>query len=268
MDVTSLGWQTDLAMLRLGGSQLDDHGDHVVIRSPHNPTHWWGTFLLLSGPPPPEQTHEWLDRFRAHFPTASHTTLGFDGAHGSIEQLTGFATAGMTVEAATVMTAHGVREPASPNGEAHYKRLSTDDDWQQQVELSVACNEDGLEPGQYREFCSARSATRRLMVDSGCGAWFGAFLGGRMLSSMGLFTTRTGIARFQSVETHPDARRRGLAGTLVHRVAEFGFDELNAHTLVMIADPAYAAVRLYRSVGFTDTETQLQAESRPLATAT
>lgn len=265
VDVSSLGWQTDLEMLRLGGSQFEDRGDFLVIRSPHNPSHWWGNFLLLSGPPPAHDTQHWLDTFHAELPDAAHITMGFDGVTGSVEQLASFSDAGMTVEVATVMTAREVHEPPRPNSDALYRVLSSDDDWLQQVELAVACNEDDLEPGEYREFCAARAKTRRAMVDAGHGAWFGAFLRGRMLSSMGLFISSTGLARFQSVETAPDARGRGLAGSLVHRVSEFGFRELGAHTLVMIADPTYSAIRLYRSVGFTDTETQLQAEQRPHA---
>jgi predicted GNAT family acetyltransferase len=70
------------------------------------------------------------------------------------------------------------------------------------------------------------------------------------------------LARFQSVETHPEFRGRGLAGTLVHHVSCYGFGELGAKTLVMVADPHYLAVRVYRSVGFLDRESQLQAEVR------
>jgi predicted GNAT family acetyltransferase len=84
---------------------------------------------------------------------------------------------------------------------------------------------------------------------------------------MGLFTASPGLARFQNVKTHPDARGRGLAGTLVHRVSRYGFDELGADTLVMVADPDYLAIRIYRSVGFADTERQLQAERKPASSA-
>jgi predicted GNAT family acetyltransferase len=80
---------------------------------------------------------------------------------------------------------------------------------------------------------------------------------------MGLFRAGSGLARFQSVETRPEARGRGLAGTLVHHVSGYGFAELEARTLVMVADPAYLAIRVYRSVGFAETESQLQAERRP-----
>jgi predicted GNAT family acetyltransferase len=72
-----------------------------------------------------------------------------------------------------------------------------------------------------------------------------------------------GLARFQEVLTHPDARGRGLAGTLVHHVSRFGFNELGAETPVMVADPDYLAIRIHRSVGFEDTETQLAAMAAP-----
>ena len=41
------------------------------------------------------------------------------------------------------------------------------------------------------------------------------------------------------------------------------FEELGAETLVMVADPDYVAIRVYRSVGFDGTETQLQATRLP-----
>ena len=44
----------------------------------------------------------------------------------------------------------------------------------------------------------------------------------------------------------------------MHRVAAYGFDELAREVLVMVADPEYAAIRIYRSVGFDGTETQTE----------
>jgi predicted GNAT family acetyltransferase len=80
---------------------------------------------------------------------------------------------------------------------------------------------------------------------------------------MGLFRASPGLARFQTVKTHPDARGRGLAGTLVHEISRFGFADLGAETLVMVADPDYLAIRVYRSVGFTDSEVQVGVERYP-----
>ena len=38
---------------------------------------------------------------------------------------------------------------------------------------------------------------------------------------------------------------------------------LDARTLVMVADPEYLAIRVYRSVGFADTEVQIGTERKP-----
>jgi ribosomal protein S18 acetylase RimI-like enzyme len=164
----------------------------------------------------------------------------------------------MRCEALTVMSASSVREPPRPNRAAIYRQLRSDDDWAQSVELSVACN-DEQEERAYREFATLKVATNRTLAEAGHGGWFGAFLDGQLVTQMGLLAAGAGLARFQSVETHPEFRGRGLAGTLVHHVSRYGFDELGAKTLVMVADPHYIAVRVYRSVGFFDGESQLQA---------
>ena len=75
----------------------------------------------------------------------------------------------------------------------------------------------------HRKFVVAKAETSRQLSEAGHGAWFGAFLDGELRSTMGLVRADTGLARFQNVETHPDARGRGLAGTLVHHVSEYGF---------------------------------------------
>jgi len=161
------------------------------------------------------------------------------------------------------MTATSVHPPAHPNGDAICRTLESDEDWAGSVELTLACN-DEHEPVGHRVFVERRAASNRALVEAAHGAWFGAFLDGALVSQMGLVMAGPALARFQLVETHPDLRGRGLAGTLVHQVGRHGFDTLGAETLVMVADPEYPAIRLYRSVGFSDSESQLQAERRPI----
>ena len=263
MLIRSLAYRTDLALRRLGGSEVEDRGEYVVIRSPHNPSHWWGNFLLLSGPPAGEQVDHWLEVFRREFPDASHVALGVDGTEDSVDVLSPLAARGFEVNGDAVMTATAVHEPPRPNRDATYRPLAGDDDWEQLVDLRMACIGEGLDPADYHEFVTAQVDTARRLTEAGHGAWFGAFGSGRLLAGMGLFRADDALARFQSVETRPEARGRGLAGTLVHQVSRFGFEELGARTLVMVADPDYLAIRIYRSVGFAETETQLGAERRP-----
>jgi ribosomal protein S18 acetylase RimI-like enzyme len=263
VDVRSLGYRTDLALLELGGSEIEDCGEHLVVRTPRNPSYWWGNFLLLSRVPAAGDTDRWLERFAAAFPDARHVALGFDGVHDGVEALAGFAERGMRCEASVVMSASAVHEPPRPNGAATYRRLESDEDWAQSLELAMACHDDQGE-ADHLAFATRKVATNRALTEAGHGGWFGAFLDGALVSQQGLVSASPGLARFQSVETHPDARGLGLAGTLVHHVAQYGFGELAAHTLVMVADPDYLAVRVYRSVGFSDGETQLLAERPPI----
>lgn len=74
--------------------------------------------------------------------------------------------------------------------------------------------------------------------------WFGAFTDGRMRSGLGVFTDGTGIARYSSVETHPDYRGRGLASTLVYRTGRQRARNFNVRMLVIVADPGEAAIRI------------------------
>jgi GNAT superfamily N-acetyltransferase len=263
MEVASLGYQTDLTLLRLSGAQVEDRGDHLVVRSPYNPGHWWGNFLLLDQVPEPEASQSWLDRFTAAFPEAEHVALGFDKTHGTIADLNWFSRKGFIAEAQMVMTASKVHQPARRNTYAVYRKVCSDADWRQSVTLRLRCNEGAYEPRAYRRYVIARVQTYRNLVEAGHGGWFGAFIQDRLVSQMGLFLVSPGLARFQAVETDPDYRRRGLAASLVHHVSQYGLAELAARTLVIVADPNYFAINLYLTVGFDPTETQLQVECRP-----
>lgn len=259
MEVVSLGYRTDLALLEAGGSVVEDRDDHLVVRSPHNPTHWWGNFLLLDRAPAAADAPRWLERFVAAFPGAGHVAFGVDGTSGRVGDLQPWTAAGLVAEAQSVMTAAAVRPPRR-TAAAECRALSSDGDWAQSVELRVRCHDGPEEPAAFRAYATAQAQTRRQLVEAGHGGWFGAFADDRLVCQMGLFAAGPGLARFQSVETDPEHRRRGLAGTLVTHVSRFGFETLGARTLVMVADPDYHAIELYRALGFAVTQTQLQAE--------
>jgi len=255
VQVTSLGFRTDLALRVVEGAEATDRGEYLVVRSPGNPDYWWGNFLLLAGVPEPGSAGTWLDRFAAEFPEARHVALGVDttGDHAVIPD--DLLAAGLEAQRGTVLTTAEVRPPPHPNAEAEIRPLSSDADWRQSVDLGVRCF-DGAEPRLYLE---RRAATRRQLTETGTGAWFGAFADGRLLAQLGLFDAGGGHARYQHVETDPEARRRGLAGTLVWHAGLHGRDVLGARTLVIVAD-ADEALRVYRSCGFTDRESQLSFE--------
>jgi len=108
----------------------------------------------------------------------------------------------------------------------------------------MRCNEQAHEPTAYRTCVAAKAQTNRGLVEAAHGSWFGAFVDHRLVAQMGLLAAGPELARFQAVETDPDHRRRGLAGSLVYYASRRGFDELGARTLVMVADPDYFAIDL------------------------
>ncbi|TDO45420.1 FR47-like protein [Kribbella sp. VKM Ac-2527] len=256
MDITSLGYRTDLLLLALAGTELTDKGEYVVVRTPANPTFWWGNYLLFRTPFGPGDTARRVEMFERTFPDAKHGAFGIDSTEGVVGAEDELAAAGFSVERSTVMTASAVREPARPNTTLQYRFLTSDDDWEQLVGLTLASSP--MEIGGYNDFVRRKVLAERKLVEDGHAKWFGAFDGERLQASLGLVSDGSGVARFQNVQTHPDERSRGLASTLVHRASTYGLSELGARTLVMVADPEYLAIRLYRALGFTDSETQIQ----------
>jgi ribosomal protein S18 acetylase RimI-like enzyme len=259
MRVTSLGYRTDVALRTMEGAEVTDRGDHLVVRSPDNPNFWWGNFLLLAEVPRPGEALSWVARFAAEFPAAQHVALGVDTADGDAELPGDLAVAGLEAERAVVMTAAEVMPPARPNADAEIRALGSDADWRQSVDLAIRCADSGEEGG----YLERRAAARQRMTRAGLGAWFGAFDGGRLLAQLGLFDVGGRYARYQHVETDPAARRRGLAGTLLWYAGRYGHEVLGARTFVIVADPADAAIRIYRACGFAARQGQLLLERVP-----
>jgi GNAT superfamily N-acetyltransferase len=266
----SLGFRTDLALRVLEGSKLTEHPDCVVVRSPANPGFRWGNFLLLRGWPRAGETLDWIERFKKEFPDADYVALGLDvpGTRDADAKAEAeLRDAGFSSDVATVLTATAVGRPRHENHTADLRPLASDDDWRQANELAITCFPGG--PAE-QEFVSLRTAGRRQLAETGHGAWFGAFLGDRLAAQLGVFAMpptpgpapapSDGVVRFQDVQTHPGARRQGLAGSLLFAAASYAADVLAARTQVIVADPAGEAIRLYRSMGFTDREQQVSLE--------
>lgn len=259
MQITSLGYRTDVMIRVREGAELTEHDGCLVVRSPANPGFWWGNFLLLAGPPAPGAAAEWVTRFPGLLPGARHVAVGVDVTGADAVETAGFEAAGCAVKHSTVLTAVTVHEPPRPSAGATVRPLEGDSDWEQAARLRNDCT--GLGPGS-EEYLRGRVAQARALTEAGYGTWFGAFLDGRLVAQLGVVRCDGGLARFQDVETHPAARRQGLAGTLVCQAGRYGLAGLGAATLVIVADEP-GPIRIYRSVGFTPVEDQVGFERPP-----
>src|SRR5688572_19375553 len=103
MDVRSLGFRTDLALLVASGSVVEDRGTHLVLRTPANPSYFWGNFFLLAEPPALGGEREVVGAFRTEFPNAHHVAIGIDEAEMGAESRAAFEAAGLTIDVASVL---------------------------------------------------------------------------------------------------------------------------------------------------------------------
>lgn len=245
-----LGWSTDLAVLRIGGSVIEEHPDHLVVRSPQNPTYHWGHFVLVTDAGAVEDADRWTTRFLECFPGATHRAIGLIT---SPAQPGAWLDAGLAVENDEVLVA---REPVQPRplpDGYRVRPLTTAEDWRRSTVLNDTCY-----PGE-QEFQERTTAVRAEMAARGDITWFGAFSdAGDLAAELGILDCGDGVARFQSVLTAPAHRRRGLVGHLLG-VADAYARSTGARSTVIIADEGADAARLYRSVGLLDDSRKTEA---------
>lgn len=242
--------RTDLAVDMLGGTTVLDRGDHLVVRTASNPGYHWGNFVQVTSGDP-DDASRWLSAFSHEFPDARHRAIGLlSEPDPAAWQGTGLRHD--TVEALTTRTAPS--RAALPDGyEVH--RLTSDADWGDRLVAELRENErtGAQDPAAYREFVTRQLATRRRLVEAGDAAWFGAFdERGEHASSLGIVVLRDlhpVTARYQTVLTGADHRRRGLARHLLSVAAGWAMAE-GAEELVIVADAGSAAGRLYARAGF------------------
>lgn len=267
----SLGQVTEIALLRMAGSEVLDRGDYLCMRTPQNPTFHWGNWLLYRSAPRKDEFLRWTEDFKAEFaslPHVKHMTFGWDDPSGASGDLAPFQAAGFVEDRAVVLTASSVHASTTRSRSSHpikqdIRPLQTDHEWQDLIDLQFLCRDPKYAAGPHRLFVERRYTAYRTMVNQGFGQWHGAFIGAKLVATLGLFfekdagdaqTPSRTIGRFQNVATHPDYRRQGLCANLVYQISHQSLEEKRAAVLVMLADPGYHAARIYESVGFKPTE--------------
>ena len=257
MKVHSLGYRTDLIFPAFDG-EIINRGDYLVIKTPSNPSFYWGNFLLFKNPPREGDYLRWRELFAREIgtpPHVEHQAFGWDTTKDQSGFIGPFLDAGYQIERSVVLTA--LREDLIPKSSPGItiRRLRSEDDWNQSIENQVLCREPVFSEDGYRVFRQEQAKRYQEMVSGDRGAWFGAFSGNQLVGDLGIFCSGE-LGRYQSVGTHPDFRRRGIAGTLVHKAGLYAFDHHNVETLVIVAEADCPAQRLYQSIGFKFAEYQ------------
>ena len=253
MRVRSLGLRSDLALI--SGETIERDG-YVVVRSPQQPGYYWGNLIIFAEPPSRGCLFAWEKIFASEFsqnPGVLHRTFTWDlsEAQGDLGE---FLAKGYRHERTEVLVASKVQPPPQPNLDVEIRVIDSEEEWQAVALLQLEARPPEHDEEDYRKFVRGRLAGLRARTIAGDGEWYGAYLGGRQVGSLGIFRDGS-LARFQEVVTHPDVRRRGVCGTLVHEVAKRNLAREGTTSLVMLADSEYHAARIYESVGFVASET-------------
>lgn len=257
-DLTS----SDLEMTRLVGSvelRVDPRlGGYGVAKRPENPGYYWGNFLLLEeAPSSPAALDAWIALARGCFAeTASrHVSLRWDGAAISGAACAHAQKLGMQEDSGLELSAPHTACVSSPRG-FEIRELTIARERDAIVELNLACDPSEQSAGRdYRAFKERMRNEWWRYCASGAASWWGSFASGRLVAQCGIVRCAQGLARFQSVETHPEFRRRGICSALISRVAREAHDT-GARKLLLGVDPEGPAIGLYEGLGFVRGATQ------------
>lgn len=241
-----LGWMTDVAVLELMGSTVDDRGDHLVVRSPGNPQFHWGNCILVTDPGAVEDAAGWLAAFRAAIPDADWIAIGLVRmpAHDSA-----WAKLGLGPEFVDVLSTSTLPRRSEPPQGCTVRALGGDD-WERLVDRQLVENAANgqYEPASHELFLRARVAQQRDLCARGMAMFVGAFVGSRLVGELGV--VRCGAtARYQDVGTDAAFRRRGIASHLLGVAALWAFDQ-GCRQWVILTEAVNPAGRVYRRAGF------------------
>jgi hypothetical protein len=261
----SLVWATSIDVLP-PDRVVERRDGYLVVRSPGNPTHYWGNLLVFDDAPAAGDGERWEGLFAAEFagePRIGHHTFAWDqtdDVRGAVE--TEFAARGYDVDLSVGMIAapDEIHPHRRANRDLEVRALdprpaSADERWWDQVvEMQVAARDaDRFEEEPHRVFARARLAELRAMFRAGAGAWYVALDGDVVAGSMGIVVT-AGRGRYQAVDTAITHRRRGICSRLLVDAARHATTTYGATRLVIAADPDYHAAAIYESVGFRPVE--------------
>lgn len=249
MQLKSLALQTEQIFGRFFG-EVTDRGDYITVKTPTRPNYFWGNYVVMANPPTVGCLPRWLEIYNSEFDSKKQGFITFaidapDGDPGAAEE---FLAAGFRCYTNKVLVATSVYPPPKLNTLAEIRPIQTDAEWEQLIDVHFS-KEWYLNPDTQAPFLQQKLADLRKMCNAGLGKRFGAFLDGKVVADLGIYTSGE-VGRFNEVATHRSYRRQGLCGTLVYGSAQAAFASMGVTHLVMEADENYHAAAIYESVGF------------------
>lgn len=270
------GWRTDFTLHGVAAEVLEQP-DCLVVRTPGNPTFYWGNCLLLAEAPRDEDLPRWLQRFDAEIasrqPLSRHVALGVNTPYAG-EQLPAWQAAGLELHVNAVMRLlPGALQAAPPPKCAPVSVRpivwhGPGAEVEAIVELECA-DTHGFDVDGYRRYRRRQFEHYAVLQARGQCEWFGVWVGepgqAVLAADCGLLRDHPGpgaMGRFQRVATHPAWRRLGLCSALVHHVSRHSLETWGVAEVIMVADPDDVAIGIYQRLGYRAFEREWCLERR------
>ena len=241
---------------------VERYEGYRLIRSPTNPTHYWGNLLLFDDPPAAGDGARWPRLFADQLgsdPRVQHQTFAWDAIDGALGCARAeFVSHGFELEQTVGLLAAPAALRAHPREDRDVQVRALDPavggdehSWEAVVELQVAGRDAGVTEASSEAFSRQRLEDLRVLFRSGRGAWYVALTAGdrKLVGSCGVVVTGA-RGRFQAVDTAAAYRRQGICSRLVVQAARLSAERYGARRLVIAADLDYHALGLYESLGF------------------
>lgn len=224
----------------------------VALEEPDDRASPFGHRLILPRAPFAEGIDVWLDRWHAE-PRAATPKRAYFVWETDVRDTEAEAQAAETPHALYVLRVRAlepgrlVTPPPGPPG-LTFRPLRSEADWQAAQALSGAAF--GGDDVSRLEFARWAIGSRRLRVEAGQGADWGAWLDDRLVGHCGLmFDPAGGEARFQDVAAHPDFGGRKVVSNLLAAAAGAFFADGGRRTWIL-ADTDSRPDRIYAALGF------------------
>jgi GNAT superfamily N-acetyltransferase len=242
----SLDWATDLEILRLTGSDIQEFADHIIVKTPSNPTYHWGNCLLVLDHSLVDQAQTWVSKFHQNFPQANWISIALPVLPKNTDD---WESQGIKLEPLEVLQINQLPK-SFPLPSGYQVRALAGEDWDLLAQKEIAENSISkmYEPNDYEDFINQTNQMRKELCQKGKAAWFGAFSNDELVANLGIVVCET-TGRYQSVETHISHRRRGLASHLLGIAARWSADN-GCVNWVIATEATNDAGRVYRRAGF------------------
>jgi hypothetical protein len=245
----NLGLVTDL-LLHAETGIVESKDDYIVVRTPESPDYFDGNMLILPRRPAGSDLHRLEDDFARLVgapPLIAHRTFGWDETEHGVADLSAFVDRGYEATICRVLAAQPEHIRAvTLNASVDVRRFETDADWDIWTRMQLADMPNPTDGASLRYMAYQQAAYRKLIA-RGLGDWWGAFIDGEQVGSLGLFFL-DGVGRFQSIVTRDQDRNKRVCKTLVSQVIRLTAGR--SDRLVMVADEAYHAGKIYEALGF------------------